>query len=74
MGTVDVEEQAEILAEQVYWNEEKYSYDEFMAILKRVIEDIASYNYEKFDDEIDDWDVFEYDIRCEANRVLGNDF
>ena len=74
MGRVDIEEQAEILAEQVYWDEDKYSYDEFMAILKQVIEDVASYNYKMFDGEIDDWDVFENDIRNKANKVLGNDF
>ena len=66
MGEVDIEEQAEILAEQVEWDEEKYSYDEFFDNVRSVVEDVANDFYKNSPTgEIDDWDMFEQELRSE---------
>ena len=66
MGKVDIEEQAEILAEQVEWDEEKYSYDEFFDNVRSVVEDVANDFYKNSPNgEIDDWDMFEQELRSE---------
>ena len=66
MGKVDIEEQAEILAEQVEWDEEKYSYEEFFDNVRSVVEDVANDFYKNSPTgEIDDWDMFEQELRSE---------
>lgn len=71
MGSINVEKLSEILAERVYWDEAKFSYDEFIAVLKKAIEESALFYLDE-DGEIDDWEMFGYDAECKANKLLGN--
>lgn len=72
MDRINVERLSEILAEQVFWDEERFSSEEFMAIIRKAIEDNIPF-YLDDDGEIDDWEMFEYDARQDANKLLGND-
>ena len=68
MGKVDIEEQAEILSEQVFWDEDKYSFDEFFENVKSVVSDVAEEYYKNSPThEIEDWDIFEQDLVSEYN-------
>lgn len=74
MGTVDIESFVSDLIESddIYWDEDKYSYEEFRRIVTECVTKEAEYEYKMNDGEIDDWDFFEYNCRCACDKALGN--
>jgi len=75
MGTVDIQETVEeiLQSDKVYWNEDKFTFDEYEAIIRQAVEEVTESHYSMNDGEIDDWDMWESDVVLKANELLGND-
>ena len=75
MGTVDIQETVEeiVQSDKVYWDEDKFTFDEFEALIKQAVEEVTEWHYSMNDGEIDDWDVWESDVMSKVNELLGND-
>ena len=76
MGTVDIETALDefITSGNIYWDKEKFNFDDYSDKIKQAIEKVTNLHYEASDDEeIEDWDVWESDVIDEANKLLGND-
>lgn len=76
MGTVDIETALDefITSGNIYWDEKKFTFDEYSDKVKQAIEKVTNLHYAASDDEeIEDWDVWESDVIDEANKLLGND-
>ncbi len=73
MGTVDIESFVEELIEtEIYWDEDKYSFEEFKRIVTECVTKEVESEYKQNDGEIDDWDFFEYNCRYACDKALGN--
>ena len=57
-----------VQSENIYWDTEKYTYEKFEAIIKKAIKSVVKF----YKGNIDDWDLFEYEVVCKANEMLGN--
>lgn len=76
MGTVDIETALDefITSGNIYWDEKKFTFDEYADKIKQAIVKVTQLHYAASDDEeIEDWDVWESDVIDEANKLLGND-
>ena len=76
MGTVDIETALDefITSGNIYWDEKKFTFDEYSDKIKQAIEKVTNLHYAASDDEeIEDWEVWESDVYDEANKLLGND-
>lgn len=76
MGTVDIEVALDefITSGNIYWDKEKFNFDDYSDKIKQAIEKVTNLHYAASDDEeIEDWEVWESDVIDEANKLLGND-
>ncbi len=75
MGTVDIEKYVDEICDlgSVYWDTEKYTYEQFRRIITKCVKSEVDYEYEMNDGEIDDWDLFEYNVRKACDRALGSE-
>lgn len=76
MGTVDIETALDefITSGNIYWDEKKFTFDEYADKIKQAIVKVTQFHYAASDDEeIEDWEVWESDVIDEANKLLGND-
>ena len=75
MGTIDIEKYVdEIIGDgKVFWDEERFTYEQFRSIVKKCVKEEADFEYELNDGEIDDWFYFGCNVVSACNRELGND-
>lgn len=57
----------------VYWDEDKYTFDEFQNIIMEAIEKTVKTYTIKNQFIVDDWDMFDSDLVHFTNQLLGND-
>lgn len=75
MGTVDIEQEVdEILRSDLfYWDGENPSFEELEQIVRNVVTEVTESHYSKNDGEIDDWDMWEQDIRIALNDIFDEE-
>lgn len=57
----------------VYWDEDKYTFDEFQNIIMEAIEKTVKTYTINNQFIVDDWDMFDSDLVHITNQLLGND-
>lgn len=74
MGTVDIEETIDevIQSSNLEWDGENPSYEEMESIIREVVTKVTEDHYSQNGGEIDDWDLWEYDVMYEINKRLNN--
>ncbi len=75
MGTVDIEQEVdEILRSDLfYWDGENPSFEELEQIVRNVVTEVTESHYSMNDGEIDDWDMWEQDIRIALNDIFDEE-
>lgn len=72
---IDKEDYLDMLStsDNVYWDESKYTFDEFQSILEKAIDNTVNQYTRNGNFYVEDWDVFDSDLVDTANKLLGND-
>ena len=75
MGNVDIEQEVdEILRSDLfYWDGKNPSYEELQQIVRNVVTEVTESHYSMNDGEIDDWDMWEQDIRIALNDIFDDE-
>lgn len=56
----------------IYWDEEKYSFEEYERIIAEAVRSVCEEQLEQGDGEIEDYDYLEWCIRVKCDKALGN--
>ena len=75
MGTVDIEQEVdEILRSDLfYWDGKNPSFEELEQIVRNVVTEVTESHYSMNDGEIDDWDMWDQDIRIALNDIFDEE-
>lgn len=73
MGTVDIEKEVDelMLGDGMFMADDSLSYDEIRSIVKEIVTEVTEHHYKCNDGEIEDWDMWEQDIRIALNDRFG---
>jgi len=57
----------------VFWDEEKYTFEQYEQIITEAVRSVCEEHLEQGDGEIEDYDYLEWCIKERCNRALGNE-
>lgn len=58
----------------VFWDEEKYTFEEYERIIAEAVRNVCEEHLEQGDGEIEDYDYLEWYIKERCDRMLGNNY
>lgn len=58
----------------VFWDEEKYTFEEYERIITEAVRSVCEEHLEQGDGEIEDYDYLEWCIKERCDRLLGNSY